>query len=294
MTIEKLAAIDIGSNAIRLLIQNAVAASPHPRFIKACLLRLPIRLGTDVFRTQCITPVNEVRILKAIRAFQLVMEVHGVARYRALATSAMRTAFNGEAVVARVRAETGIQIEIIDGQTEAALLLSGDLKTCGDPLHDQLFIDVGGGSTELTLLSGGAPLAAHSFALGTIRFLEGQFSQATWEEMRAWVHQQITGRRSITLVGSGGNINKLFKLSGVKIGKPLSHAYVHEQYQKLKRMTYEQRISELGLNPDRADVIVPALKLYSHVMRWTGAQQLYVPKIGLSDGIIRSLYLETL
>lgn len=292
LAVNQLAAIDIGSNAIRLLIQNIVPDSPTPKFIKACFLRLPIRLGADVFVKKRISSQNEALIIKAMKAFQLVMEIHGVADYRAFATSAMRTASNGQAIAEKVKRETGISIEIIDGQQEASILFGADTQRYLEPAAKQLFIDVGGGSTELMLLSGAEVVAGRSFEIGTIRFLQGQISREIWRDMRTWVTELTRDHKGITMVGSGGNINKLFKMSGKKVGTPLTYGYVYGQYKSLQKLSYAARIKSLQLNPDRADVILPAAKIYSSVMRWAGFASLYVPKIGLADGMIRRLYFK--
>ncbi|MEH0007701.1 MAG: exopolyphosphatase [Flavobacteriales bacterium] len=290
IAVKTLAAIDIGSNAIRLLIDNAITQAGNPKFNKVLLLRLPIRLGTGVFGAQRISPPDVRRMVKAMQAFQLVMELHGVADYRAFATSAMRTAANGESVAKRLRRQTGVDIKIIDGKKEAAILFKTGLAEYIHPSAAYLFIDVGGGSTELTLLSKNRAVASRSFNIGTVRFLNGQVTGEMWREMRLWVREWTGGCKDITAVGSGGNINEIFKMSGRKIGQPLNYHYVCEQYKKLKNMTYEQRVADLGLNLDRADVIVPALRIYCNAMRWLGAKHIYVPKVGLADGMIRSLY----
>ncbi len=288
--VKTLAAIDIGSNAIRLLINNVVTRVGDPKFNKVLWLRLPIRLGTAAFGVQRISPPDVRRMIKAMRAFRFIMEEHGVADYRAFATSAMRTAANGESVAAVLRRKTGVDIEIIDGKKEATILLKTGLKAYSHFAASYFFIDVGGGSTELSLLSDGRLVASHSFDIGTVRFLNGEPTGELWREMRLGLQEWAEDYKGITAVGSGGNINEIFKLSGRKIGQPLSYHYVCEQYKRLKNMTYQQRVADLGLNPDRADVIVPALRIYCNAMRWLDAKRIYVPKVGLANGMIRSLY----
>lgn len=297
MKIEKLAAIDIGSNAIRLLVSNVIEEkNTEPSFKKSALVRVPIRLGADSFIKGAISDENRVRMIKAMKAFNLLMEVHGVQDYRACATSAMRDASNGPEVIEEIEKETGIQIQIIDGKTEAAIIFATDIQNIIEKDKSYLYVDVGGGSTEMTVFSKGEIINSKSFKLGTVRLLNYTKPQAKliWDDMEAWIKENTKGLKKIALIGSGGNINKLFKISGKQIGEPLSLIYLKAHYNFLKQMSYEERISEMGLNPDRADVIVPATKIYLSAMNWSGARKIYVPKIGLSDGIVKSLYNKTI
>ncbi len=292
MRIEKLAAIDIGSNAIRLLVSNVIIQkNSDPNFKKSALVRVPVRLGTDAFIKGEISQENENRMIKAMKAFKLLMEVHGVEKYRACATSAMREAANGEEITHNIKKETGIDIDIIDGKEEAAIIFSTDLGNVIQNDKSYLYVDVGGGSTEFTVFSNGKIINSKSFKIGTVRLLNNKkISKNSWNEIEDWVKINTKKLKHISLIGSGGNINKIFKLSGKPINKPLSLIYMKAHYKFLKQMTYEERISELGLNPDRADVIIPATKIYVSAMKWSGAKKLYVPKIGLADGIIKSIY----
>ncbi|EIA07730.1 Ppx/GppA phosphatase family protein [Flavobacterium frigoris] len=289
--IKKYAAIDIGSNAMRLLIVNIVEQDgKEPQFNKSSLVRVPIRLGQDAFTVGEISEENIDRMCDAMTAFNLLMKVHKVQSYRAFATSAMREAYNGKEVVDIIKDKADIEIEIIDGKKEAAIIASTDLLHLLNTDETYLFVDVGGGSTEFTLFSNGKIVTSKSFKAGTVRLLNEMVVDAVWDEIEKWIKTNTEGFEEITLIGSGGNINKLFKMSGKAQEKPLSFIYVNSQYAFLNTLTYEQRISELGLNPDRADVIIPAVRIYLNAMKWSGARQIYVPKIGLSDGIVKAMY----
>ena len=296
MIIEKLAGIDIGSNAVRLLVSNVITEKKgeNPSFIKSALVRVPIRLGADTFIKGRISEENIGRMIKAMQAFKLLMEVHGVQNYRACATSAMREAVNGNDVVTTIFKKTAIKIEIIDGKKEAAIIYSTDLSKIIESDKSYLYVDVGGGSTELTVFSNGKIIKSKSLKIGTVRLLDTKNAGEIWESMEIWIKSNTSNLKNISLIGSGGNINKIFKLSGKPLGKPLSLLYLKAYYKFLRQLTYEQRISELGLNPDRADVIVPATEIYLSAMKWSCAKRIYVPKIGLADGIVKRLYFNRL
>ena len=292
MKIKKYAAIDIGSNAIRLLITNVIVTKKNqPKYKKVSLIRVPIRLGEDVFTTGKISENNQKRMLDAMNAYQLLMNVHQTEQYKACATSAMREAENGEEVVALIKEKTGIEIDIINGATEAKIISSTDLSALLESDKSYLYVDVGGGSTEFTFFSEGKVVASKSYKLGTVRLLDKKKNKSTYKDIEKWVKTNSKGLPKLSLIGSGGNINRIFKQSGTAFGKPLSYIYLNAHYKFLKEMTYEERISELGLNPDRADVIIPATKIYLSAMKWSGSRKIYVPKIGLADGIIKSLHL---
>ena len=291
MEIKKYAAIDIGSNAIRLLISNVIIkenSTTHYR--KSSLVRVPIRLGADSFTAGHISKINIKRMVDALQAFKLLMNVHGIEKYKACATSAMREADNGKKVVNTVLKETGIKIDIIDGKTEAAIISSTDLNDLILDEKSYLYVDVGGGSTEFTFFSNGKIIASKSFKKGTVRVTNKKENKLIKKEMKTWIKAISNNLSKISLIGSGGNINKIFKMSGMVLGKPLSYIYLKTNYDFLKNMSYEDRIFELGLNPDRADVILPASKIYINAMKWTGADKIFVPKIGLADGIIKGLH----
>ncbi|WP_299061468.1 exopolyphosphatase [uncultured Polaribacter sp.] len=298
LEIKKYGAIDIGSNAIRLLISNVIISKNNdPKFKKSALVRVPIRLGADAFVNEgIITDKNITRMINAMKAFKLLMDVHGVERYKTCATSAMREAKNGKEVTEKIFNETDIKIDIIGGKEEAAIISSTDLNDLISGNNSYLYVDVGGGSTEFTLFSQGKIVTSKSFKMGTVRLLGNKKSvnKEIFANVEKWIKKNTKGIKKVSLIGSGGNINRLFKMSGRTEGKPISYIYLNAQYQFLKQMTYEERISELSLNPDRADVIIPATKIYLSAMKWSGARKIYVPKIGLSDGIIKSLYYNKL
>ena len=289
--IKKYAAIDIGSNAMRLLISNVVEQDgKEPQFNKSSLVRVPIRLGQDAFTVGEISEENIDRMVDAMKAFNLLMKVHKVERYMAFATSAMREAYNGNEVVELIKKKADINIEIIDGKKEAAIIASTDLHHLLKTDQTYLFVDVGGGSTEFTLFSNDKMVTSRSFKAGTVRLLNDMVHDVVWDEIEKWIKTNTKDYEEVTLIGSGGNINKLFKMSGKQQEKPLSYIYISSQYAFLNSLTYEQRIAELGLNSDRADVIIHATRIYLNAMKWSGARQIYVPKIGLSDGIVKAMY----
>lgn len=289
--IKKYAAIDIGSNAMRLLVVNIVEQEgKETQFNKSSLVRVPIRLGQDAFTVGEISDENSDRMCDAMKAFKLLMKVHKVESYKAFATSAMREAYNGKEVVALIKKKADIKIEIIDGKKEAAIIASTDLHHLLKTDKTYLFVDVGGGSTEFTLFSDGKIVNSRSFKVGTVRLLNEMVCDVVWEEIEKWIKSNTADFDEVSLIGSGGNINKLFKMSGKMQDKPMSYLYINSQYTFLNSLTYNQRISELGLNPDRADVIIPAVRIYLNAMKWSGARNIYVPKIGLSDGIVKAMY----
>ena len=291
ISIKKYAAIDIGSNAMRLLIANIVEQKGKPtQFSKSSLVRVPIRLGQDAFTVGEISEENIERMVDAIKAYALLMKVHKVEKYMACATSAMREALNGDDVVEYIKKKTGVKINIIDGKKEAKIIASTDLNFLIKSDETYLYVDVGGGSTEFTLFSEGKIVTSKSFKAGTVRFLNNQVTDSVWQEIEKWIKTNTKMYENVTLIGSGGNINKLFKLSGKTQDKPLSLSYVQTQFNNLSKLTYEERVTDLGLNADRADVIIPATKIYLNAMKWSGAKNIYVPKIGLSDGIVKALY----
>jgi len=292
LKIKKYAAIDIGSNAIRLLISNVIETKENEtQYKKVSLVRVPIRLGKDVFGKGIISKENQQRMIDAMKAYKLLMQVHQTEKYMACATSAMREAKNGKEIVDLIYKESGIKINIIDGETEAKIISSTDLSELIDGNKSYLYVDVGGGSTEFTVFSKGKVIASKSYKMGTVRLLDKKKNKETWKSIEKWIKTNTQNIGSISLIGSGGNINTIFKRSGNKLGKPLSYIYLNAHYKFLKSMTYEERIAELSLNPDRADVIIPATKIYLSAMKWSNARKVYVPKIGLADGIIKSLHL---
>jgi exopolyphosphatase/guanosine-5'-triphosphate,3'-diphosphate pyrophosphatase len=294
LKIQKYAAIDIGSNAVRLLISNIIEQKGEPViFKKNSLVRVPIRLGADVFMNGEISEYNQQRMLDTMQAFSLLIKSHGVTRYKACATSAMREAANSSELKERILDRSGINIEIIGGEEEAAIIAATDLHTYIDAEKTYLYVDVGGGSTEFSILHRGEKVNSKSFKIGTVRLLNDIVKNETWVELEHWIKEKTKHYDKIELIGSGGNINKIFKISGKQLGKPLTYFYLSNYYQTLQNYTYEERITKLNLNQDRADVIIPATRIYLSAMKWSGAKDILVPKIGLSDGIIKSIYYET-
>lgn len=293
ISIKKYAAIDIGSNAMRLLITNVVEQQDkETQFNKSALIRVPIRLGQDAFTVGEITEENIDRMVDAMKAFKLLMKVYKVERYMACATSAMREAYNGKEVAEIIKKKADIKIEIIDGKKEAAIIASSDLHHFIKTEETYLYVDVGGGSTEFSLFSDGKMIASKSFKNGTVRLLNNMVNEVVWLEIEKWIKTNTEPYEKVTLIGSGGNINKIFKLSEKALDRPLTYMYLNSQYQYLNSLTYEQRIAELALNTDRADVIIHALRIYLNAMKWSGATKIYVPKIGLSDGIVKAMYYD--
>ena len=287
----KFAAIDIGSNAVRLIFINVYETPSGPQFVKDAMYRVALRLGEEVFIKGKISARKEAEMLATMKAFKHLIDVHQPVQIMACATSAMRDAKNAKEIVNKVYKKTGIDIKIISGQKEAEFIFSNHVEKFQlDFQKNYLYIDVGGGSTEFTLFSHGKMITSRSFKAGTVRLLNEMVHDVVWEEIEKWIRTNTADYEEVTLIGSGGNINKLFKMSGKQQDKPLSYIYINSQYAYLSSLTYEQRISQLGLNSDRADVIVPATRIYLNAMKWSGARQIYVPKIGLSDGIVKAMY----
>ncbi|WPQ60981.1 exopolyphosphatase [Chitinophaga sancti] len=289
----KLAAIDIGSNAARLLISEA---SPNSQgrmdFTKVNLVRVPLRLGIDVFSTGVISPKRAEHLISTIKAYKLLLEVYEVKYLKACATSAMRDAGNSAAILDDVKRETGIDIKIISGQEEASFLYESHIAENLDKSRAYMYIDVGGGSTEVTIFSKNTLVHKTSFNIGTIRLLQHQVTDTQWQTMKETIKQQIKSIGPVTAIGSGGNINKIFSLSKRKEGKPLTLDVLKDYYKEFSSFSVEERIHLYNLREDRADVIVPALQIYVNIMRWANAEEIFVPKIGLADGLIQSLYGE--
>jgi len=293
LVIRKFAAIDIGSNAIRLLINNVIEQKDRPTlFKKSELVRVPVRLGEDAFLRGAISDISLKRLIKTMQSFDLLMQVYGVEKYMACATSALRDAKNGQEIIERIQQESNIKIEIIDGKREAEIIASTDLKDVIKTDRLYLYVDVGGGSTEFTIFDKGAPVLSRSFEIGTVRILNNLVTETVWDDIKSWIISHIGQDRQLEIIGSGGNINKLHKMSGRKIGQPLSYIWLNAQYHFLNSMDYEDRIAELGLNQDRADVIIPATKIFLNAAKWSRAKKIHVPKIGLADGMIKTLYYQ--
>jgi exopolyphosphatase/guanosine-5'-triphosphate,3'-diphosphate pyrophosphatase len=291
----RLAAIDIGSNAARLLISDVISGPlAKPEFLKIALVRVPLRLGFDVFESGEISSQKADNIIKTIQSYKLLLDVYGVKHLKACATSAMRDASNGKEIIQKVKAETGIDIHIISGQEEASFIYENHFAEGLTTEESYLYIDVGGGSTELTFFSDGKLIFKESFNIGTIRLLKNQVSEAAWDEMKEFIKTKTKGFHHVSAIGTGGNINKIFSISKRKEGKPLSLDLLRDYYKEFSNLSLSQRMSLYKFREDRADVIVPALLIYINVMRWTDADEIFVPKIGLADGLIQTLYAELL
>jgi len=290
LKLKKFAAIDIGSNAIRILIANIIQTDHDVIFQKNSLIRSPVRLGEDSFTLGEISPKSLKRFVKTMKAFKLLMNIHGVSHYKAFATSALREANNSSYVIETVKKKAGIKIEIIDGTKEAEIISNSKISEFINTQKTFLFVDVGGGSTEFTFINEGNHIVSKSFKIGTVRLINNLIDDRVWVGIEKWIKKNSMKYDKITLMGSGGNINKLFKLSNIKEGKPLSKIKLSQLFNQLEKLNYEQRILKFELNPDRADVIVPAARIYLKALEWSGGQKIYVPRFGLSDGMIKYMY----
>jgi exopolyphosphatase/guanosine-5'-triphosphate,3'-diphosphate pyrophosphatase len=289
----RLAAIDIGSNAARLLITDLILNNGKPEFNKLNLVRVPLRLGFDVFENKQISVDKREMILKTIRAYKYLMEAHGVQYLKAAATSAMRDATNSQEIIDQIARETGIRIEVISGDAEASYIYENHIAENLDKDHSYLYIDVGGGSTELTFFADNGLVFKESFNIGTIRLLMNQVTEGQWESMKDFIKRETRSHEGdIVAIGSGGNINKVFSISKRKDGKPLTLELLKDYYKELGSFSVAERMHLYKFREDRADVIVPALQIYINIMRWANASEIYVPKIGLVDGLIYHLYEE--
>lgn len=287
-------AIDIGSNAVRLLIKKVSRkeSTGEDKFSKILLLRVPLRLGFDVFEKGEISPVKEERMRRLMKAYRHLMKIYEVESFRACATSAMRDAKNGKAIIKKIRKTTGIHIEIIDGQEEAQMIYNNHVECREDQNGNYMYVDVGGGSTEINLLIDGKLVYSKSFNIGTVRILTGGVTEAAWHQMRDEISRVTKNHAEINIIGSGGNINKLYRLieKKDKKRKRILIASLQNMYDKLKVLTPEARMETFNLKPDRADVIVPASEIFLCIAEVIHANYIYVPEIGLSDGIIDNLY----
>ncbi len=287
----RLAAIDIGSNAARLLIADlSDDKTGKLQFNKLNLVRVPLRLGFDVFEKGEISKEKRGMILQTMKAYSHLINAYGVTNTIVCATSAMRDARNSQDIIRKVKMETGLDIEIISGEFEASLIYENHVAEQMDTDHSYLYIDVGGGSTELTFFAEGKLIFKESFNVGTIRILKEMVDDSKWNEIKEYIKLKTKGYKKIVAIGTGGNINKVFSLSKKKDGKPLTIDLLKDYYKEIASFSIEDRINIYKLREDRADVIVPALQIYINVMRWADADEIYVPKIGLADGLIQHLY----
>jgi exopolyphosphatase/guanosine-5'-triphosphate,3'-diphosphate pyrophosphatase len=285
-----IAAIDIGSNAARLLINEVKTQQKEPEFIKLNLLRIPLRLGMDVFTMGKIGTEREKMVLDSMKIFSDLMKIYNVEHYRACATSAMRDAANGQEIIKNVKEISGIDIEIISGDEEATLIYENHVAEGLDKNFAYLYVDVGGGSTELTFYENGKMMYERSFNIGTIRLLNDLVTEDNWKEMKEEIKANIVSKKPIVAIGSGGNINKVFSLSKTKDGKPMSASYLKKAYKEFAGLTIDERMTQYNLREDRADVLVHALKIYNNVMSWSDISRIFVPKISVADGLIHNIY----
>ena len=285
--IKKFATIDIGSNAIRLLISNVYKRDSKFFTTKNSLIRLPVRLGQDAFKNGKISKTNIIRLIDSLKSFQLIMKVHNVEKYLAYATSALRSSSNGELIVNEVSNKIGLNVEIISGSKEAKIITNNNKFFSNENTY--CFLDVGGGSTELTLFKNNKIISSKSFKIGGVRLINNLVKSSTWKKLEEWIYDNLGSQKDIRLVGLGGNINKIFKISGNNIGVPLKKSLLDISINKLDKMTDFEKTIKLKLNPDRIDVIVPAGKIYQFVMDKLNSKEILVPKIGLADAMVHEL-----
>lgn len=283
------AAIDIGSNAVRLLIADIIEINEEISFKKNTFIRVPLRLGDDAFVDHYISDRKAQELIDTMSAFALLMKVYKVQDYMACATSALRDAKNGSEIVVRVKEEAKVNLEIVHGQREANIIYSSHIEQHLERKKNYLYIDVGGGSTELSIFCDGEMIDSRSFNLGTIRILDNQDKDETWVEMKDWIKNQSKTYKNLQGIGTGGNINKLFKMANEKEGAPLTFLKLRSLHSYLDSFSLKDRINVLGLNHDRADVIIPACEIFLTVMKWAGVKQIFVPRVGMVDGIIQLL-----
>lgn len=286
-----IAAIDIGSNAARLLISEVKETGKNKaEFIKLNLLRIPLRLGMDVFTTGEIGMERKRMVIDSMKVFSDLMKIYNVEHYRAAATSAMRDAKNGDEIREIVKETSGIDIEIITGDEEAMLIYENHVADNMDKNFSYLYIDIGGGSTELTYYENGKMMYERSFNIGTIRLLNGLVTDAHWKEMKDEIKKNIISKKKFVAIGSGGNINKIFSMSKTKEGEPMSDNTIKKYFRDLSSLTVAQLMTKYGFREDRADVIVPALEIMKNVMTWANITKMYVPKISVADGLVHNIY----
>jgi len=285
---KKYAAVDIGSNAIRLLIVGVIKTSSVHKYRKISLVRVPIRLGQDVFLYKKISNEKLKLLLNTLKAFKLLMSVHNIDRYKICATSAMRESENSKEVLKRVRKKLNLDINIISGKDEASIIANVFAKDFNNH-KNLLYVDVGGGSTELTIIDKGKIVESKSFKIGTVRILNNLVKKDTWGKYEEWIKKHTKIYNGILTIASGGNANKLLKISGKEIGKPMSIKVIKEIYLELNKYSFEDRVIKLNLSADRADVIIPATEIYLKSMNFCKSNQIIIPRIGLADGIIRMI-----
>ena len=289
LEIDKVATIDIGSNAIRLLISNVFSVNGKLHHTKNSLYRVQLRLGDDSFNKGIISPKNLDKLKSTLKSFKFLMDVNDVKKYLAYATSAMRSISNAEKLLKSLEIETGVKVEIITGKKESEIVAKNDISTHIGKTKNYCFIDVGGGSTEVVIYKKGEFYKSKSFKIGGVRLINGLVQDSTWKEFELWLKSHAVELKKLKIIGIGGNINKLYKLSGVKYTKPLERKRFKKTLVRLENMSYTKKLTKLKLNPDRIDVIVPAGKIYFFMMKTLGIKEIYVPRIGLADGMVNEI-----
>ena len=289
LEIDKVATIDIGSNAIRLLISNVFSVNGKLHHTKNSLYRVQLRLGDDSFNKGMISPKNLDKLKSTLKSFKLLMDVNDVKKYLAYATSAMRSISNSEKLLKSLEIETGVKVEIISGKKESEIVAKNDISTHIGKTKNYCFIDVGGGSTEVVIYKKGEFYKSKSFKIGGVRLINGLVEDSTWKEFELWLKSHAVELKKLKIIGIGGNINKIYKLSGVKYTKPLERKRFKKTLVRLENMSYTKKLTKLKLNPDRIDVIVPAGKIYFFMMKTLGIKEIYVPRIGLADGMVNEI-----
>lgn len=288
------AAIDIGSNAVRLLIKEIKEEQGKAHFSKVLMLRVPLRLGFDVFDIGKISEKKEKNMIRLMKAFRHLMKIYDVKHCRACATSAMRDAKNGMDIIKQIEKKTGVHIDIIDGQEEAKIIYNNHVEHMEDQKGNYMYVDVGGGSTEINLLSEGQLVCSRSYNIGTVRMLNNAVKDSEWERLKNDLAELANSYPQTNIIGSGGNINKLYRLADKKNKKKMTMqvSVLQELHTRLKALSLEERMEQFGMKPDRADVIIPAGEIFLTIASIIGASYIHVPVIGLSDGIIDELYLQ--
>ena len=289
LEIDKVATIDIGSNAIRLLISNVFSVNGKLHHTKNSLYRVQLRLGDDSFNKGIISPKNLDKLKSTLKSFKFLMDVNDVKKYLAYATSAMRSISNAEKLLKSLEIQTGVKVEIITGKKESEIVAKNDISTHIGKTKNYCFIDVGGGSTEVVIYKKGEFYKSKSFKIGGVRLINGLVEDSTWKEFELWLKSHAVELKKLKIIGIGGNINKLYKLSGVKYTKPLERKRFKKTLVRLENMSYTKKLTKLKLNPDRIDVIVPAGKIYFFMMKTLGIKEIYVPRIGLADGMVNEI-----
>jgi len=289
----RFASIDIGSNAVRLMLCR-VLNNGKPFFSKDSLVRMAIRLGEDSFTNQLISEEKKEQLISTMIGFKHLIKAYKPISLIACATAAMREARNAPAIIQEIREKSGIDVKIISGRVEAETLYLNHIEDYLTPDNSYLYIDVGGGSTEMTLFSHGQVIASESFNIGSVRIISNGVSAGQWAAMKSWTKQNVGKQKSVRAIGSGGNINKLYKFAGKKEQTYLSYNKVKKIYSYLNSFSLEERVRNLRLHTDRADVILPATNIFLRIMKWGGIDKIYVPQFGLADGLIRILYQNTI